>query len=106
MDNKTISIISYLTIIGWLIAFFQYKDNKTPQVKFHLEQSLGIFIFAVLWGIAIRIVLSLMPVLGSLASILSLLPLVLIVIGIINASKELQKPVPVIGEYFVGKFGL
>lgn len=106
MNSKTIAIVSYITIIGWLIAFFQYKDNKTPLAKYHLEQSLGVFIFSILWSIAMRIVFSLVPTLAMLGSLLSLVPLVLIIIGIINAANEELKPVPVVGPYFIGKFSL
>lgn len=106
MNSKTIAIVSYITIIGWLIAFFQYKDNKTPLAKYHLEQSLGVFIFSILWSIAMRVVFSLIPALAMLGSLLSLVPLVLVIIGIINAANEELKPVPVVGSYFVGKFSL
>src|SRR5690606_9057723 len=106
MNSKTIAIVSYITIIGWLIAFFQYKDNKTPLAKYHLEQALGVFIFSILWSIAMRVLFSLIPALTTLGSLLSLVPLVLIIIGIINAANEALKPVPVIGPYFVGKFSL
>lgn len=106
MNSKTISMIAYITIIGWLIAFFQSRETRTPLVKFHLEQALGVFIFSFLWTIALRVVLSIIPVLGSFASILSLVPLILIVIGIINASKEQMTPVPVIGDFIAGKIKL
>ena len=46
MTNKTLSIVSYITIIGWLIAYFSYKDKseteKSTVVNYHLKQSLGI----------------------------------------------------------------
>lgn len=106
MNSKTIAIVSYITIIGWLIAFFQYKDNKTPLAKYHLEQSLGVFIFSILWSVVMQIVFSLIPAMAMLGSLLSLVPLVLVIIGIINAANEELKPVPVVGPYFVGKFNL
>ncbi len=106
MNSKTISMIAYITIIGWLIAFFQSRETRTPLVKFHLEQALGVFIFSFLWTIVLRIVFSIVPALGLFASLLSLVPLVLIIIGIINASKEQMTPVPVIGDFIAGKIKL
>lgn len=99
-------MISYLTIIGWLIAFFQSREARTPLVKFHLEQALGVFIFSLLWNIALRILFSAIPALGPLMGLLSLVPLVLIIIGIINASKEEMKPLPVIGVFIADNIKL
>lgn len=28
MDKKTLSIVSYLTIIGWLVSYFIYKQTR------------------------------------------------------------------------------
>ncbi|MDB5141782.1 MAG: hypothetical protein JWQ66_495, partial [Mucilaginibacter sp.] len=40
-NGKTAGIISYLTIIGWLIAFFaMHKDNKTDLGSYQLRQTL------------------------------------------------------------------
>ncbi len=58
-NGKTAGIISYLTIVGWLIAFFaMHKDNKTELGSYQLRQTLlfipGIYIcFYVLWSILI-----------------------------------------------------
>jgi len=40
-NGKTAGIISYLTIIGWLIAFFaMHKDSKTELGSYQLRQTL------------------------------------------------------------------
>src|SRR5690606_18168020 len=106
MTSKTISMIAYITIIGWLIAFLQSRETRTPLVKFHLEQALVVFIFSVLWAIALRVLFSLIPALGMFATLLSLVPLVFIIIGIINASKEQLTPLPVIGTFIAEKIKL
>ena len=51
MTNKTLAILSYVTIIGWLVSYFQTKDQapKTPLVKYHLKQGLGLFIVAIIF---------------------------------------------------------
>lgn len=47
MNAKTIAIVSYITIIGWLIAYFQHKNSKKKSAlaSSHAIQSLGAFIF-------------------------------------------------------------
>lgn len=103
MDKKTISIISYITIIGWLIAYFS-NSEKTSLAKFHLKQSFGLFLFTVIVGILIGVVTSFVPAIAIIDNIYSLLVLILIILGIINASKEEEKPLPIIGSMFVDKF--
>ena len=106
MDKKTLSIVSYITIIGWLIAFILYgnKPEKSSLEKFHLKQSLGLGIIGVLYSIATQIVASIVPSIAMILSLGSLIILVLWILGIINASKEEEKPVPLVGGLFVDKF--
>jgi uncharacterized membrane protein len=88
-DAKTISIISYLTLIGWVIAMVLHGNNKTELAAFHLRQSLGLMLTG--------LVLSFIPLLGLL---LALVMLVFWVLGLISAIKEEQKPLPLIGEFY------
>ena len=100
MDNKTISIISYITIIGWLIAYLVGKDNLDAFSKYHLRQSLGLAIV----GIILNIITISISFLGMIVNLVGLLLLVLFIIGIINAVNGQMKPLPVIGKYFEDKF--
>lgn len=106
MNAKTISIVSYITIIGWLIAYFKNKENsvKSDLASYHLGQGMGVFIFAVLLNIALMIVLSLVPTIGRVLNLVTILPLILIIFGIIAANNEVKKPVPLIGKLFEGRF--
>lgn len=104
MDKKTLAIISYITIIGWLIAFFQYKDKeRDPFVTYHLKQSLGIAIISFILGAAINIVVRLVPSL-SVVVYANIAILALWILGIINAVNGRRKPVPVVGPMFEDKF--
>ncbi|SHL66756.1 Uncharacterized membrane protein [Chitinophaga jiangningensis] len=104
MDRKTLAIISYLSIIGWLIAYFQYKDKpKDHFVSYHLKQALGIAIISILLGVAINVVVSLVPAL-SVVVYANIAILILWIMGIINAYNGQMKPVPVAGPIFEGKF--
>ncbi|BDW93642.1 hypothetical protein MACH07_24740 [Flagellimonas marinaquae] len=106
MNAKTISIVSYLTIIGWAIAYFSNKNNdsKSELASYHLGQSLGVFIFAVILNMVLTVAASIIPSLGSVLSLLGLIPLVFIILGVITANNKVLKPVPIIGVFFEGKF--
>jgi uncharacterized membrane protein len=106
MDKKTLSIISYITIIGWVVAFILYgnKPEKSSLEKFHLKQSLGLGIIGIVYSIATQIVAAIVPSIAMILSLGSLVILVLWILGIINASKEEEKPLPVVGGLFVDKF--
>lgn len=48
MNNKTLAMLSYVTIIGWLIAFFVKREETDAFRKYHLKQGLGLFITMVI----------------------------------------------------------
>jgi uncharacterized membrane protein len=103
MNNKTLSIVSYIGLIGWLIAYFMGKEKSDALLKFHLKQSLGLAIVGILFSVALNIVAIVVPALAILG-MLSLVILVLWVIGMINAANAAQKPLPLIGKMFEDKF--
>ena len=113
MDRKTLALVSYITIIGWLVSFFSYKgQEKDSLVSYHLKQSFGLFIaYLAYWILDIILVAILAVISWKLAAVISsilylgfLVFLVLMVIGIITASKGEEKPLPIIGKMFEGKF--
>ena len=44
-EGKTIAIISYITWIGLLIAFFMHNEKRNAFAAFHIRQSIGISYF-------------------------------------------------------------
>ena len=108
MTNKTLSIVSYITIIGWLIAYFSYKDKSTTEkstlVNYHLKQSLGIAIIGLIFMVIINVVAVVVPTLASILSLANFGIMILWILGIINANNEVEKPVPVVGGMFENKF--
>ncbi|WP_034670151.1 import component protein [Chryseobacterium populi] len=103
MNNKNLSIISYITLIGWLIAYFSGKEKADSLLKYHLRQSLGLMIVSIAFNIIIRILISITPALAFLG-MAGLLILVFWVLGIINAANGAEKPVPLFGKMFEDKF--
>ncbi len=102
MDNKTLSIVSYITVFGWLISFVLGKDKSNSLLKYHLKQSLGLVIFSIALSVILNIIFLVAKI--GILSILGLIPLVLAIIGIINAANEVEKPLPLIGKMFEDKF--
>jgi uncharacterized membrane protein len=106
MNNKTLAIVSYITIIGWAIAYFSYKDSTTKNAltQYHLKQSLGLGIVGILFSIITNVIAFIVPTIAMILSLASLVILVLWIFGIINAANEQEKPVPLIGGMFENKF--
>lgn len=103
MTPKVQSILSYLGIL-WLVAFFAGKDQRNDFSKYHLKQGLGLFITAVVFNLGAGLLLSIIPSLTFVISIIGLVFLILMVLGIITAANEVKKPLPVIGKLFEDKF--
>ena len=99
-DDKTVAILSYVTIIGWIIALIMHGNKKSELGAYHIRQGLGIMILAVA-TIIIRIPLFFIPFLGwFLGTCLSIGLLILWILGLISAINGTQKPIPLLGESF------
>lgn len=88
-EDKTVAILSYITIFGWIIALVLHSNNKTELGAFHLRQVLGLYLTGIiLWWI---------PVIGW---ILNIVVFVFWLIGLINAINGEEKPVPLVGDFY------
>lgn len=94
-EGKTIAIISYITIIGLIIAFIMNQSKKNSFASFHIRQAIGITLF---W-VAISIIRGYMN-LGLVGSILGLGVLALAIIGLIGAAQGEEKRIPLLGDQF------
>lgn len=104
MDKKTLAIISYISIIGWLFAYFQYKDKpREGFVTYHLKQSLGIAIISIILSVILNVLARIVPGLAIL-SYANIALLILWILGILNAINGRMKPVPIVGSLFENKF--
>lgn len=101
-NSKTIGIIAYLTLIGWIIAFVMHNNNKTEYGAFHVRQGLGLMIlYIAVWIINFIIGSIGIPFLGY---ILVLAIVVLWVLGFIGAVQGEKKLIPGIGQMFQDVF--
>lgn len=99
MDEKTTGIISYLSLIGWIVALAVRKE-KTEYTSFHLRQMLGImllYIGLIFFGIILGMISGF---LSKIVSFLYVAPVVLWVFGFVGAINNEKKLVPVVGEKF------
>lgn len=103
MTPKVQSILSYLGVF-WLVAFFAGKDQRNDLSIYHLKQGLGLFIVAIVFNIAAGIVLTLLPSLTFIVSVIGVVFFIYMILGIITAVNEVKKPLPIIGKLFEDKF--
>jgi uncharacterized membrane protein len=104
-EDKTVAILSYITIFGFIAAIFMHQNHKTELGAFHLRQVLGMVVTAIAGGVC-----SLVPILGWIVWFLVGIALfVLWVMGLIGAIRGEMRPVPILGEHyqrwFAGAFG-
>jgi uncharacterized membrane protein len=100
VDNgKTTAIVSYITIIGWLIAYFAlHQPKKTSLGSYHLRQTLLLFICAIVFQIINYTITMAIPAIGIIFSIAGIGFLVLWIMGLMAAINGEEKPMPLIGE--------
>ena len=97
MNGKNIALISYIPLIGWIIAFVLYLENNARDsiARFHLRQTLGLLI-SYIGG---TMILAFFKI-GFLFFPFEIASAVLWIIGLLSALKGHEKPVPFIGIYF------
>ncbi len=99
-EDRTVAILSYLTIIGFIVALVLHSSKKTALGAYHLRQTLGLIVSALVLGVA-GFVLAFIPILGWLAVMAAWIGFfVLWLLGLIAAVNGQQKPVPVLGDNF------
>ena len=94
-QGRNLAIVSYLTLIGTLIAFFMNKDARNPLVSFHVRQALGLWLLEMALGYFIggfndwMITISFWIFFG-----------VLFIYGILGALSGKMNSIPVLGDFF------
>ena len=105
-SGKTAGIISYFTIIGWLIAYFGFhQNNKTSIGSYQLRQTLLLHIAFMVVRYGLAFILGALWLSGGFFSLVSLLWivnlffLVIWIVGLIGAINGEEKPIPVLGAW-------
>jgi uncharacterized membrane protein len=104
-EDKTIAIVSYLTLIGFIAAVVMHGSKKTSLGSFHLRQSLGIMATSVAM-IFVGMILAFIPILGWLTDLALWVGIVVLwFMGFLAAVNGQRKTVPVLGEHYQKWFG-
>ena len=99
-EDKTVAILSYITLIGFIAAIVIHSNKKTRLGAFHLRQTLGFFITAVVVGFG-GVILAIIPILGILCLFAIWVGMfVFWVLGLISAVKGEMKPMPFVGPLY------
>jgi len=112
--DSTAAILSYIPVIGFIIALILHNGKKTELGAYHLRQSLGLHLTGVAVGVLIVFlgILSLIPFLGLIFGLInfvlifggSLAFLVFFILGLIFAAQGQQKPLPLVGDSYQSWF--
>ena len=93
MSIRTASLLCYwFSFIGWLISYLA-SDNTDPYLRFHLNQSLILWIGGVIAGVLTR-----MRVLSFVGDLLGLAIFVIWVIAFVGACKGEAKTAPLLDK--------
>jgi uncharacterized membrane protein len=106
VEDRTVAILSYITIIGFVVAVVLHSSKKTQLGAFHLRQVLGLIIASIAVWIAAMItlfILAFIPIIGPILGVLLWIALigggfVIFIMGLISAINGQMKPVPILGE--------
>jgi len=106
-NNNMVAILSYLTLVGLIVALVMHNSNKTALGAYHLRQSLGLMITGAIGFIALMII-GIIPLVNLILIVLwpvfGIVLLVLFVLGLISAVKGEQKPLPIVGDKYQSWF--
>ncbi|HRH69685.1 MAG: hypothetical protein JNL43_01915 [Flavobacteriales bacterium] len=98
-EDKTVAIVAYLSLIGFIIAIVLHGQKKTALGAFHLRQVLGIFLTGFVGWVCVMILM--FVVIGVfLAPVVWVLLIIMWVMGLIAAINGQQKPVFLLGEKY------
>ena len=102
-EDRTVAILTYLTIIGFIIAIVMHGSKKTALGTFHLRQGLGLFITGIVIWIP-GLIISFIPFVNLLMVVVwpavGIAIFVLWIMGLLAAVNGQSKPMPVVGEYY------
>ena len=91
--SKIAAIISYITPLGWIIAYF-IRDKECAFTRQHINQGLILALVEIVSRLIARI-----PLVGGVANfVIDLAVLVFSLMGIYRAAKGSSEPLPFIGD--------
>ena len=99
-EDRSVAILSYIAVIGFIVAVVIHGNKPTRLGAFRLRQALGLYLLGFVLGVA-GVVLMLIPVLGWLVWMAGWAIYFLTwILGFIAALSGRQTPSPVVGSLF------
>ena len=102
MKDNSVAVLRYITQVGWILAMLLNHNINSTLVKFHLRQSLGVFILYFALFFAANVTMRL-PVIGfvgaELFGIINFLVIVYLIMGAWYAFKKRQTLLPIMGQW-------
>ncbi|MFD1770313.1 DUF4870 domain-containing protein [Sphingobacterium suaedae] len=93
-EGRTTAIVSYITLVGLIVAYVMNKDKKNTFAQFHIRQNIGLFILSFVGGL-----LQIIPAIGVIiAYVIFTVFFIFWVIGLLGAWNGRTTAVPVVGE--------
>jgi uncharacterized membrane protein len=111
-EDKTVAILSYLTLIGLIAAILIHSGKKTQLGAFHLRQSLGLMLTSMVAGVAVSVLIMITTLALSFIHFLAVIlyPVMwlafvgtmigLWIMGLLAAIQGEMKPLPVVGPLY------
>ena len=94
-EGKTMAVVSYLTLIGTLVAFFMNQEKKNPFTAFHTRQALGLWLLQMILGYVVSGFDS-----WNITMAFWIAIAVLIFYGLFNAVVGNAQAIPFLGDFF------
>ena len=94
-QGKSAAIISYVLIVGPLIALSMNSENKNSFASFHIRQGLGLTLTFITLGVSISHFDNIM-----IAAPMWIFISILTIYGIFSAAKGEITPLPLLGKLF------
>ena len=94
-QGKNTAIVSYLTLIGTIVAIFMNQEHRNPFASFHIRQALGI---SLTW-IAFNFIASYLDN-WNVSIAFAIMFFVLWIYGFLGALAGEERMVPVLGKPF------
>lgn len=98
-EGKTAAIISYILIVGPLIALSMNSESKNKYASFHIRQGLGLTLSFIILGVSISYFENLI-----IAASMWIFISILAIYGIFSAANGSTKPLPILGIIFQKTF--
>ena len=95
-EGKTMAIISYITWIGTLIAYFMNNDKRNTFASFHIRQSFGLAVISLINTFVLIQMFNTM----TEGMFIGLAIFILRIIGLVGAVQGEEKKIPLLGDIF------